>query len=637
MHRRVFSVMRNFKRVRLFLFSCLILTSAGRSQVLNISPVAPKVGDQITVGYDEAAPSAAIAGSPSLVLEALVMRADDLPLLKEIMLKKEGSVWKGGFLLEDDRSRFLLFRVVAGDMKDDNSGKPWSVLVYGKDGNPLRDARVNKATCVAGFGMAEFRYEKDLPAATALLVEEHKDYPDNWRATTTQWMLMNRASPGEETRASIASALEGYVKTFRGNEEAIAGALTWLDQTGQKGKADSIRKAGVAANPKGKIAESVRQTEWGQERDPARRAILLERFMADFPPRGQTATSLSMILVGLYVQTGKVDSALALLNAMPNPDFMMYNQVAWGMIEKGQDLEKAVQIARKGVDLGRKPNPANKPPYMRQKDWERGNEQNLGGMLDTYAFGLFKLGKYSEAVPVYAEAYALFKGAEAEINDRYIDCLVRTGKDAEVIRVAREVIVSGKSTPATVDAYREAYKRVNGSDTGFDAALTEARAAGEKSVHDAMVKSRVNKAAVDFTLNDLGGKPVKLSDQKGKVVVIDFWATWCGPCKRSFPTLQKTYDKYRANTGVAIYALNTWERVAGSERKALVEKFMADNKYTFPVLYDESFVEKYGVDGIPTKFVIDKKGNIAFKSVGFSGADEMERELKMQLDLLLAE
>ena len=105
----------------------------------------------------------------------------------------------------------------------------------------------------------------------------------------------------------------------------------------------------------------------------------------------------------------------------------------------------------------------------------------------------------------------------------------------------------------------------------------------------------------------------------------------------SFPTLQKVHDRYRSDPSVVILAFDTWERVAGKEREELVKKFIAENKYTFRVVYDEGMVEKYGVEGIPTKFVIDKRGNLAFKSIGFNGADEMYNELTAQLDLLLGE
>jgi len=129
---------------------------------------------------------------------------------------------------------------------------------------------------------------------------------------------------------------------------------------------------------------------------------------------------------------------------------------------------------------------------------------------------------------------------------------------------------------------------------------------------------------------------VKLTDLKGKIVVVDFWATWCGPCLSSFPALQQVYEKYKSNPNIVILALNTWERTQGAEKEKAVKKFIETNKYTFKVLFDEeNIVAQYGVTGIPTKFIIDQDGMIQFKSVGFIGEDKMKEELDIQFDILL--
>jgi thiol-disulfide isomerase/thioredoxin len=139
----------------------------------------------------------------------------------------------------------------------------------------------------------------------------------------------------------------------------------------------------------------------------------------------------------------------------------------------------------------------------------------------------------------------------------------------------------------------------------------------------------------------LEGESVDLSKLQGKVVLIDFWATWCGPCKASFPYLQKVYAKFKDNAKVVFLAVDTWERLKDVPSTVdNAKKFIADNKYTFPVLIDEiankRVSEKYEVEGIPTKFLIDKKGNVAFRSVGFSGP-QMEDELTAEINLLLGE
>ena len=122
-----------FYRV-LFLAAVLAPVQCVWCQALTLSPAEPKIGAQIAVSYDESVTGAAIKGGNPLVLEAMLMRSNAPSLLKEILLKRDGNVWVGGFLLDDELSLLILFRVVSGDLKDDNGGRPWSLLVYGKDG-----------------------------------------------------------------------------------------------------------------------------------------------------------------------------------------------------------------------------------------------------------------------------------------------------------------------------------------------------------------------------------------------------------------------------------------------------------------------------------------------------------------------
>ncbi|MEX2591182.1 MAG: TlpA disulfide reductase family protein [Anditalea sp.] len=134
-----------------------------------------------------------------------------------------------------------------------------------------------------------------------------------------------------------------------------------------------------------------------------------------------------------------------------------------------------------------------------------------------------------------------------------------------------------------------------------------------------------NESAPDFTLEDLVGNTVSLSDLKGKVVVLDFWATWCAPCIKSFPAMQMAVDQYKNDPNVKFLFINTWEQRENPEKS--IQQFMEKRGYTFQVLMDlkdpgskkNPVVESYGVSGIPAKFIIDGQGNIRYQVTGFTG------------------
>ncbi len=121
--------------------------------------------------------------------------------------------------------------------------------------------------------------------------------------------------------------------------------------------------------------------------------------------------------------------------------------------------------------------------------------------------------------------------------------------------------------------------------------------------------------APDFSATLLAGETFELADAQGKVVVLDFWATWCPPCVKTLPALQKVHEHYASNDDVIIASVNT---DSGKNRKRKVELFMKNNHFAFPVLLDEAFSiqNAYRIESIPTMVVLDRNGVVTKVKVG---------------------
>ena len=134
------------------------------------------------------------------------------------------------------------------------------------------------------------------------------------------------------------------------------------------------------------------------------------------------------------------------------------------------------------------------------------------------------------------------------------------------------------------------------------------------------------KPAPSFSLVDMDGKHATLEDFKGKPLIINFWATWCFPCKKEMPELEKVYRE-RKGEGLAMVLINA------KEKKDVVKDFIDKNGYTFTVLLDESgdANNKFEVFGLPTTFFIDKEGIIRYTYMGEMTMGVMKMGLKLIL------
>ncbi len=137
--------------------------------------------------------------------------------------------------------------------------------------------------------------------------------------------------------------------------------------------------------------------------------------------------------------------------------------------------------------------------------------------------------------------------------------------------------------------------------------------------------------AIDFTLPNLNNSKVQLSSLKGKVVILDFWATWCGPCIGELPKLVKLYEEYSKNPNVVFYNIDV------DEQPKIIQEFMTKKGYSFNVLLASGtdVQKQYGVEAIPTKFLIDKKGRIQYKHIGADPKEDIVAQLSKEIDELL--
>ena len=137
---------------------------------------------------------------------------------------------------------------------------------------------------------------------------------------------------------------------------------------------------------------------------------------------------------------------------------------------------------------------------------------------------------------------------------------------------------------------------------------------------------RVGSAAPDFTLFSLAGPPVSLHEQQGKVVLINFWATWCAPCREEMPALQAAYENL-ADRGLVVLGVN-WTQV---DNLADVETFVTELGLTFPILLDSDGTvseDLYQVLGLPTSVLVGRDGTIRAVRIGILDLQELEGTLQ---------
>ena len=175
------------------------------------------------------------------------------------------------------------------------------------------------------------------------------------------------------------------------------------------------------------------------------------------------------------------------------------------------------------------------------------------------------------------------------------------------------------------------YERRNGSREGIEEYLATLDERDRIRRRERIIESRVEAAGTyePFQLARLDGEMVDSADLEGKIAVLHFWGTWCGPCVVEMPEYQKFDERYRDDADVAVIS------ISNDRTNDVIEEYLAKNDFDFTVLVDDNYVERAGVSAWPTTWFVDREGYIQFVKIGT--ALKLDEEFSWRVEALREE
>jgi len=307
---------------------------------------------------------------------------------------------------------------------------------------------------------------------------------------------------------------------------------------------------------------------------------------------------------------------------------------ALAVADRKEDLEQLEELAQSRVDgalLRARDRSAQwrLPRYAASESRDLWSE--LGGWQDVLGWVYLQQGRVKDADSRLIAAESLLNTEADPQNDpgvKFLDfnpqALMHLGrlytakgdypKAEEYLGRSIAVEYQGEDEHPAIAAYKDLYLHKHGGADGLDAYMAAAYEKDRAVRKAAILQERIQqaKAIEPFKLTTVDGKMISSESLKGKYVVINFWGTWCGPCKSELGEVQKFYEKYKDNPNVAFLTIDA------KDTTEEVKKFMAAKKYTYPVLMEGDYLNKVTVNGFPTTWFIDRNGNKIFEKNGSS-------------------
>ena len=578
----------------------------------------------------------------------------------DLEMKKTDTGWISSYKIAEGAA-LVSFHFLLGDSIDKGGRFPYAALVHDKSGNMARSAYTE-------WGLMRNRGSNGTPSylvSSSSLIEPNvtmiwipKELRDsivvrNFLPGITRAIRAAYPDKGD----SILRRLGAYMlrQPDLSERQLIYVQKLYGDQLRDRTTADSLRTAIIARYPGGLMDRTRRLAGLYMIRDSAQKATARTAFFREYPlekfPLEEyldaeagdptMAAHVYLEMAGRAFNAHRWDELTRLIHDCPFQflDYIYEHDVMYPFRTEKPPItvKEALDISTVIVDelLAR----------VKDADPRRSGRQMIAPAewlqhvmtMDSGIFG-FHLGLMAQNGEI-EKGYALARQLEPYVhasnltfNDNYVKLLHGAGKDEQAVPFIRKAVFANQATPEMLKVLEEDYKKTHGSAAGFLVYYQSLRSqAAVNKEHEKIDKEMINVPGLSFRLRDMDGKIIDLSALKGKIVVLDFWATWCYPCKSAMPGMQMAVNKYKQDPSVAFYFISTMEE--RPDYKKSIVTFLKEKSYDFHVLLDDQYDSTYKrggavfgkwgsvlkMSGIPQKVIIDQNGVVRWVTGGFFG------------------
>lgn len=601
---------------------------------LHLSKSHLKPGDQVEIAYQRDGDS---TEAPKAYAYYLV-GSNYYPV--DIELKDSSAKWMGKLQIPDS-VQAVSFHFKRGEKWESNDKKGYVVALEDEENQPVAGAHASMGFFYAFQGE---RYNIKNDSAVAMISKQMESDEDFLNQNDARYGYLLNNEDSEKGQKFTESRIAYYESKDSLLAEDYSKLATFYRMHNERSKSDSITQLGIKNFPKSDLAKSDYQDKFYKTKGIANREKILAEFNEKVGEKDRTYEFMTYYLARDYAADKNYEKFYSYADSIENRQLRasLYNAVAWDLVTQDKDLEQAAEISEKSVALLKKvkDDPKEKSESYTKSQFEDDLDYNTRMFQDTHAFAEFKLGNKEKALEIMEEAYT--DQISGEMTERYIQFLIANENYEKAQEKAEEILAQNRGTEKIKEYLKESYIQNEGSEADFDTYLAGIEDRANENAKEELVDQMLDEEAPAFTMKDLEGNEITLADLKGKTVILDFWATWCGPCKRSFPGMKMAVEQYGNDENVEFLFVDTFEDMP--DRKDKLSDFITENDYPFHVVIDQKTSETsnkyktasdYAITGIPTKVIIGPDGKMKFKLVGYNGNnDQLLQEIGMMIELL---